>query len=383
MAELPLSGLMVVELGHSIAAPYAGLILAELGAEVIKVERTGAGDPVRDWGPPFRDGVAMAFQTYNRGKASIQVDLRDSGQRDELRDLIVERADIVLQNLKACAADKAGLGSSALMELKPSLIYCNVHAFGAVGPLKERPGYDPLMQAFGGLMSVTGEAAAETPVRIGVSIIDMGAGMWAVIGILAALAELRCGGRGRVVDVSLFETAIGWMLWPLTSYLASGKVPGRQGTGVSSIVPYQVFPTKDSHLMIAAGNDNLFERLCVATDHPEWAQDSRFATNGNRVRHREELVPLLESALATRCTAEWSALLAEAGVPAAPIQDTAAVASSAQTSALGIIQTTPGSNVSSVALPISFNGLRPSVKGPAPRLGQDTERVLRKHKTQP
>lgn len=382
MAGLPLSGLTVIELGHSIAAPYAGLILAELGAEVIKVERTGAGDPVRDWGPPFRDGVAMAFQTYNRGKASIEVDLSDPGQRDNLRDLIVERADIVLQNLKASAADKVGLGSAALMELKPSLIYCNVHAFGAVGPLKERPGYDPLMQAFGGLMSVTGEAEGETPVRIGVSIIDMGAGMWAVIGILAALAELKRGGRGSVVDVSLFETAIGWMMWPLTSYLASGDVPGRQGSSMSSIVPYQVFPTQDSHLMIAAGNDNLFERLCIAIDHPEWAQDSRFATNGNRVRNRELLVPLLESALATCTTAEWSALLAQAGVPAAPLQDTAAVASCAQTAALGIIHPSPGSSISSVALPISFNGSRPPVKGPAPRLGQDTERVLRKQGSQ-
>jgi crotonobetainyl-CoA:carnitine CoA-transferase CaiB-like acyl-CoA transferase len=378
VAGLPLSGLTVVELGHSIAAPYAGLILAELGADVIKVERTGEGDPVRDWGPPFRDGVAMAFVTYNRGKASIAVDFRVPEQRDRLRDLIVERADIVLQNLKASAADKAGLGSATLMERKPSLIYCNVHAFGAVGPLKESPGYDPLMQAFGGLMSVTGAADGALPVRVGVSIIDMGAGMWAVIGILAALAELKRGGRGSVVDVSLFETAIGWMMWPLSSYFASGDVPQRQGSGMSGIVPYQVFLTQDSCLMIAAGNDNLFKRLCVAIDRPEWIQDPRFSTNGSRVRNREVLVPLLEAVFAARSTAEWNALLSQAGVPAAPLQDTAAVAANAQTAALAIIQTQPGSNFPSVALPISFNGLRPPVKGPAPRLGQDTERILRK-----
>jgi len=378
MPDLPLSGLVVVELGHSIAAPYAGLILAELGAEVIKVERTGAGDPVRDWGPPYTDGIATAFQIYNRSKAGIEVDLRDEGQRDALRTLIVERADVVLQNLKAGAADRAGLGAAALTKTKPSLIYCNLHAFGAVGPLKDYPGYDPLMQAYGGLMSVTGEAGDRPPVRVGVSIIDMGAGMWAVIGILAALAERTRGGNGTIVDVSLFETAIGWMLWPLSSYLASGQVPGRQGSSMSTIVPYQTFRAADADLMIAAGNDNLFAKLCTAIERPDLATDERFSTNGKRVRNREILVPLLEAVLATATAAEWCDRLGKVGVPASPLQDAAGVVACEQTAALKILSRISNSAQPVVALPISFNGTRPLPKGPAPKLGADTQRILRK-----
>jgi len=378
MPDLPLSGLVVVELGHSIAAPYAGLILAELGAEVIKVERTGAGDPVRDWGPPYTDGIATAFQIYNRSKAGIEVDLRDEGQRDALRTLIVERADVVLQNLKAGAADRAGLGAAALTKTKPSLIYCNLHAFGAVGPLKDYPGYDPLMQAYGGLMSVTGEAGDRPPVRVGVSIIDMGAGMWAVIGILAALAERTRGGNGTIVDVSLFETAIGWMLWPLSSYLASGQVPGRQGSSMSTIVPYQTFRAADADLMITAGNDNLFAKLCTAIERPDLATDERFSTNGKRVRNREILVPLLEAVLATATAAEWCDRLGKVGVPASPLQDAAGVVACEQTAALKILSRISNSAQPVVALPISFNGTRPLPKGSAPKLGADTQRILRK-----
>ena len=377
MPDLPLSGLVVVELGHSIAAPYAGLILAELGAEVIKVERVGAGDPVRDWGPPYTDGIATAFQTYNRSKSGIEVDLRDEAQRDALRTLIVERADVVLQNLKAGAADRAELGAAALTKIKPSLIYCNLHAFGAVGPLKDHPGYDPLMQAYGGLMSVTGEAGDRPPVRVGVSIIDMGAGMWAVIGILAALAERARGGSGTIVDVSLYETAIGWMLWPISSYLASGQVPGRQGSSMSTIVPYQTFRAADADLMIAAGNDNLFARLCTAIERPDLATDERFSTNGHRVRNREILVPLLDAVLATETAAEWCDRLGKVGVPASPLQDAAGVVACEQTTALEILRRIGDSAQPAVALPISFNGARPLPKGSAPKLGADTQRILR------
>lgn len=377
MPDLPLAGLVVVELGHSIAAPYAGLILAELGAEVIKVERAGAGDPVRDWGPPYTDGIATAFQTYNRSKSAIEVDFNDPGQRGALESLVVERADVVIQNLKAGAADRAGLGSEALTRLKPALIYCNMHAFGAVGPLKDLPGYDPLMQAAGGLMSVTGEAGNRPPVRIGVSIVDMGAGMWAVIGILTALAEKGRSGRGTVVDVSLYETAIGWMMWPLSAFMASGQLPARQGSGMSTIVPYQTFRASDADLMIAAGNDNLFSRMCGAMERPDLATDERFATNGKRVLNKDVLLPILEAVLATRRAADWSERFAEAGVPAALLQDAAGVVAAAQTEALGIIETSDD-GTSRVGLPISFDGRRPKSKGAAAKLGADNARLLRR-----
>jgi formyl-CoA transferase len=239
------------------------------------------------------------------------------------------------------------------------------------------------MQAYGGLMSVTGEAGERPPVRIGVSVIDMGAGMWAVIGILAALAELRRSGRGGVVDVSLYETAIGWMLWPLSAYFATGEVPGRQGSGMSTIVPYQVFTTRDSHMMIAAGNDNLFARLCGAIERPEWVEDDRFATNGNRVRNRPVLLSLLGDLLATRTTADWSERLARAGVPAAPLQDAAEVAADAQTIALGMIQREAEASLPGIGLPLSFDGVRPRPTGSAPRLGADTAHVLKERRPQP
>jgi crotonobetainyl-CoA:carnitine CoA-transferase CaiB-like acyl-CoA transferase len=376
MIELPVAGLVVIELGHSIAAPYAGLVLADLGAEVIKVERAGVGDPVRDWGPPYTEATATVFESYNGGKAGIEVDLRDPVQVAALRRLIVERADVVLQNLKAGAADRAGLGAAALTALKPSLIYCNMHAFGATGPLRDRPGYDPLMQAYGGLMSVTGEASGRPPVRIGVSIVDMGAGMWAVIGILAALAARRRDGTGGVVDVSLYETAIGWMMWPLSAYFASGDVPGPQGSGMATIVPYQVFDSRDSSLMVAAANDGLFARLCAAIGRPDLAADERFASNGRRVAHRDALVAELVQVFAARDTADWVEILTAAGVPAAAIQDVAAVAAAPQTHALGIIAPGPDGAARQVGLPLSFNGVRPPPRGRAPARGADTRAIL-------
>ncbi len=383
MGGSPLQGMVVVELGHSIAAPYAGLVLAALGAEVVKVERAGVGDPVRDWGPPFTDGASTTFQTYNRGKSCVEVDFRDPAQVSDLRRFVMERGDIVLQNLKAGAADRAGLGAAELVALKPSLIYCNMHAFGAVGPLKDRPGYDPLMQAFGGLMSVTGEGGGRPPVRVGVSIIDMGAGMWAVIGILAALTERARSGKGGVVDVSLYETALGWMLWPLNAYFASGEVPGRQGSGMGTIVPYQVFPTRDSFLMVAAGNDNLFRKLCGAIEQPDWAEDRRFTTNSERVRHRSVLLPLLEAVFLTRDTADWTERLAASGVPGAALQNVAEVAVAAQTEAVGMIQRDGNATLPSIGLPLSFDGVRPHPGGPAPALGAQTETLLRRRSENP
>jgi crotonobetainyl-CoA:carnitine CoA-transferase CaiB-like acyl-CoA transferase len=377
MPKFPLSGLTVVELGHSVAAPYAGLVLAELGADVIKVERPNGGDPTREWGPPFTDGVATTFHAYNRSKRSVVIDLRDESQRTKLLSFIENSADVVLQNLRAGVADRMGLGADALREKKPSLIYCNMHAFGATGPLKDRPGYDPLMQAFGGLMSVTGESPERPPVRIGVSIIDMGAGMWAVIGILAALVEFGRSGRGCVVDVSLFETALGWMMWPLTSYLASGIVPQREGSGTSSIVPYEAFKTADSYIMIAAGNDRLFGKLCAAIERADLAMDPRFIGNSARVENRKVLLPILQAVFADRTAHAWTDILTAAGVPASPLQDVRQVADAAQTSALGILQRAQATDFQTVGLPLSFNGVRPTIKGPAPKASGDIDSVGR------
>src|SRR5579885_2113541 len=281
----PLSGLTVVEIGHSIAAPYAGMILGELGAEVVKVENPRTGDAARGWGPPFAAGAATCFHAVNRAKRGITIDLADPGEVATLKRLVLDRADIVLHNLKFGALDRYGLSAAALLAEKPSLIYCNLGAFGAVGPLKDRPGYDPLMQAYGGLMSLMGEDG-RAPVRVGVSIVDLATGMWAVIGILAALAERGRTGRGGVVDTSLYESALAWMTIPIAAYLVDRKIPRPQGSGVEMIVPYQAFAAADGYLMVAAGNDNLFHRLCGVVSRPELAEDPRFRTNKDRVANR-------------------------------------------------------------------------------------------------
>jgi crotonobetainyl-CoA:carnitine CoA-transferase CaiB-like acyl-CoA transferase len=374
----PLSGLVVVEIGHSIAAPYAGMILGELGAEVIKVEHPRTGDAARGWGPPFAAGAATCFHAVNRAKSGITVDLADPEQCRQLRELILERADVVLHNLKFGALDRFGLGAAALVAEKPSVVYCNLGAFGAVGPLRERPGYDPLMQAYAGLMSLMGEDG-RPPVRVGVSIVDLATGMWAVIGILAALAERRQTGCGGVIDTSLYESALAWMTIPIAAYLVDRKLPARQGSGVEMIEPYRAFAAADGWLMVAAGNDNLFRRLCGVIARPDLAEDSRFATNKDRVLNRAGLIAILADIFAARPVAEWQRRLEDAGIPNGPIQTLDQVVSDAQTEALGLIQpqTTAGSEppLSLVGLPLSFDGRRPAFRKPAPALGEDNEAV--------
>ncbi|HWI15211.1 MAG TPA: CoA transferase, partial [Burkholderiales bacterium] len=236
MNPLPLAGIVVVELGHSVAAPFAGQILGDLGADVIKIERA-EGDDARKWGPPFWEGAAAFFQPLNRNKRSAVCELRDPEQLRALKQLILERADVVVQNLRPGHVEKLGLDSATLLAEKPGLIYANLGAFGNAGPLAGKPGYDPLTQAFSGIMSTTGEAG-RPPVRVGASIVDLGTGMWSVIGILSALHTRSATGKGTVVDVSLFETAMGWVSLFVAQYQACGVSPGKSGSGVNGIVPY-------------------------------------------------------------------------------------------------------------------------------------------------
>jgi crotonobetainyl-CoA:carnitine CoA-transferase CaiB-like acyl-CoA transferase len=364
----PLSGVTVVEIGHSVAAPYAGMILGELGAEVIKVENPKGGDACRGWGPPFTEGTATAFHTFNRAKRGITIDLTDPGQVATLRRLLHERADVVIHNQKYGTLDKYGLSIAALAAEKPSLICCNIGAFGATGPLRDRPGYDPMMQAYGGLMSLLGEDG-RPPVRVTVSLIDIATAMWSVIGILAALQERGCTGRGGVVDTSLYETTIAWMSLPISAYLANGEIPKRHGSGIEQIVPYQAFAAADGYIMVSAGNDNLFRRLCGAVGRPGLAEDPRFRTNKDRVVNRRALIPILSDLFATEPVEVWEARLEAAGIPNGPIQTVDQVVADAQTAALGIIQQL--NSVSLVGLPLSFDGARPPLAKLAPGLGED------------
>lgn len=372
----PLAGITVVEIGHSVAAPYAGLILAELGAEVIKIENPDGGDYARGWGPPFWNGAASAYHCLNRGKRGVTVDFGKPEEAARLKRLILDRADAVIQNLRAGVMERYGLGAAELTAEKPELVYCDLGAFGEGGPMSAKPGYDPLMQAFGGIMSVTGEGGERPPIRVGVSIIDMGSGMWATIGILAALFERARTGRGGAVATSLYETALAWMTVPLAGYAASGEVRKPYGSGTAEIVPYQCFPTRDGWLMIAAGNDNLFRRFCAAVSAPELAEDLRFRTNSDRVRQRETLVPLIEA-----ITREWPlealiAALDAAGIPNAPLQNVAEVAAHPQTAAVGMLQDGPEGALPSVGLPLSFDGRRAAYERAAPALGEHNDVVF-------
>lgn len=371
----PLAGMKVLEIGHSIAAPYAGMVLAELGADVVKLENPGAGDYARGWGPPFVEGTSTVFHSMNRSKRGIAADLSDDATRAKVRRLILDEMDVVLHNLKPGALDKLGLGAEGLLAEKPSLIFCNIGAFGKNGPLSQLPGYDPLMQAFGGLMSMLGEDG-RPPVRVPVSIMDLATGMWTVIGILAAHAERARTGKGGIVDTSLYETSCAWMAIPLADYIASQVLPKRTGSGVGMIVPYQAFPCSDGHLMVASGNDNLFRKVCGVIGQPELADDPRFTRNAGRVQHRDVIIAILSGAFALQTRSHWQERLEAVGVPCGPVQTLDQVVSHPQTAALGILQTLPGGTLQTIGLPVSFDGIRPAYEQGAPALGEHTQSIL-------
>lgn len=374
--SLPLAGVCAIEIGHSLAAPYAGMILGSLGADVIKIESAGHGDYARDWGPPFVDGAAALFHAVNHGKQSIAMSLSNPDEARALRELIQRRADVVLQNLKAGGTEKYGLGGEDMLRMKPSLVYCNLGAFGTTGPLRDKPGYDPLVQALSGLMSFLGQPG-EPLSRIPVSVNDMGTGLWAAIGVLAALFRRQATGAGEVVSVSLYETAISWAGIQIADYLASGVLPGRWGSGTAAIVPHQAFACADGTLMVAAGNDRLFRRLCDVLSVPALADDERFMTNGARVGNRVELIDLLHVEFGRQGTAYWLDALDQAGIPCGPIQTIDQVVEHEQTKALDLLRTTDDGAATVVGVPISFGGARPAHTGVTPKLGEHNHLLAR------
>ncbi len=371
---LPLSGITVVELGHSVAAPFAGQALGDLGARVVKVENPGAGDDARSWGPPFWHGSSATFQSLNRNKQSVTVDLKDPEENARLRSLIVTQADVVLQNLRPGLVEKFGL-DQGLRAQSPRLIYCNLGAFGSRGPLADRPGYDPLMQAFGGIMSITGEEE-RPPVRVGPSIVDIGAGLWSVIGILAALEQRHRTGAGCTVDTSLFETSLSWMTVGVALQMASGRDPGRSGSEAAMIVPYKAYRASDRYLVIAAGNDSLFRKLCAVVGNPEWIADPRFGSNALRVQHREALNTMIDEVVATRPAEHWLQRLDAAGVPAAPLQKVSEVLAHPQTRALDMVRPVGDGAMSLMSLPLRFDGERLPFRIAPPALGADNDTVF-------
>ena len=367
-APLPhLGGITVVELGQNLAAPYAASIFGELGATVIKIEKDG-GDDCRGWGPPFVDGTSTSFHLMNRNKKSIVLSL-DQPQDKAVFDRLIAKADIFIHNLRPGVEEKLGVDAAALMRLNPRLIYCGMNAFGHAGPMESKPGYEPLLQAFAGLVSVNGDPAGP-PSRVGPSIVDMGTGMWTVIGALTALLNRQATGQGSVVQTSLFETALGWVSRHVADYGATGKIPPRVGTGHNSLTPYQAFEAADGPVVIAAGNDRLFAKMAGVLGHSEWVNDPRFATNAERTRNRDTLLPMIVELVRLRPAQQCTDLLEAAGVPCAPINSVPQVVAHEQTHAIGMLLDSQNEQLKIMGLPLSIDGQRPGFGAKAPALGE-------------
>jgi crotonobetainyl-CoA:carnitine CoA-transferase CaiB-like acyl-CoA transferase len=375
---LPLDGVKVVEIASNIAGPYAGLILATLGADVLKVERP-EGDDARGWGPPFIGDTASIFHTVNLNKRSVALDLKDPTHVAWLKGYIAD-ADVLVQNMRAGALDKLGLGSAAMLELNPRLVYGSVAAFGAKGPMRLNAGYEPMVQAFAGVFSVNGEA--ERPgVRVGVSLLDVGTGMWTALGCIAGLLQRQRTGKGVVVDASLFETALGWLAGHFAGFRVSGELPVRNPSGSNRVVVFQAFAAADGQVIIAAANDRLFAKLATELGHAEWAGDPRFRTNRDRFAHKDVLLPMVAAIVKARPRAHWVERLEAVGVPCAPINDLRQVAALPQTTELGIMQSAPEVPIDFVGLPLSFDGERPPIRARAPKLGEHNGEVITSART--
>ena len=386
---LPLEGIRVIEVGQALAGPLAGVLLADMGADVIKIEKPDGGDDARIWGPPYGpDGVtSLYFYSQNRNKRSVALDLK-APAHIELLHRLCETADILIQNLRPGVVDEIGIGPEAMLVRHPRLIYCSIWAFGYQGPMRLQPGFDPLLQAYGGMMSVTGRPE-DPPTFCGASINDKATGMFCTIGALAALRMRDKTGKGCLVDTSLFDSAVHWVEGGVNSYLASGNVPQRHGTGGNVIVPYQTFDTSDDKsVCLAPGNDRLWARCAQVLGHPEWATDPRYARSADRVRNKAELLPLIAAAMRTHTRAHWLGAMEKAGVPCSPVNDIGELAATEQLAAVDLVHELPQREGEDgaprvVGLPISFDRQRPRSVRSAPKLGEHTDEVLRPYRGDP
>ncbi len=380
----PLAGLKIVDMSRVLAGPWCGQILADLGADVIKVERPGAGDDTRHWGPPFLPDasgqptdIASYYLAANRGKKSIAVDMTTPEGQEIIRKL-ARQSDVLLENFKHGDLARYGLDYKSLQAINPKLVYCSVTGFGQTGPNANRPGYDYIIQAMAGLMSITG--TPETgPLKVGVAVSDLTTGMYAAIAVLAALQHVQKTGQGQHIDMALFDVQLSWLANQNMSYLATGKTPGLLGNSHPNIVPYQDFATQDRRIIIAVGNDRQFAQMCALMGHPEWAQDARFTKNAARVEHRQLLVPMIEALTCEKPSSYWQSAFDAAGIPCGPINTIAEAFASEQVEArdlrVRLAHPTAG-HVDTVANPIKFSHTPLTYDAPPPMLGAQTASVL-------
>ena len=382
----PLSGLRILDLTRILAGPTCTQLLGDLGADVIKVERPGAGDDTRKWGPPYvadaegRETQESAYYlSCNRNKRSLTLDIARPEGAALVRRLLAH-CDVLIHNFKVGGLEKYGLGYDRLRDDFPGLVFCTITGFGQTGPYARRPGYDYLAQAMGGIMSITG-AADGPPMKVGVAIADVMCGMYAATAILAALRHRERSGEGQNIDLGLLDAQVAWLVNEASNYLTSGQVPRRRGNAHPNIVPYQVFETADGNFVLAVGNENQYRRFCDFAGHPEWAEDPRFVTNTMRLANREVLCPMIEEATRTRPSAHWLEGLEALGVPASPVNDIAQVFADPQVRHRGMKISMPhplaaGGTVDLVGSPIKLSGTPVTYRRAPPTLGQHTDEVL-------
>ena len=373
----PLDGIRVLDLTRVLAGPYCTMFLGDLGAEVVKVEQPGVGDDTRGWGPPFTGGESAYFLCVNRNKKSVTVDLKSKEGVALLRRL-AERADVLIENFRPGTMERLGLGEKELRAINPKLIYASLSGFGADGPMSDAPGYDLIVQAWGGLMSITGPADGE-PSKVGVAIIDLVAGLMLGKSIAAALFAREKLGVGQKIDTSLLEAEVACLINVGSNYLVEGNIPRRWGNAHPSIVPYQSFKTADGYLVIGVASEGIWRRFCQAIGRAEWADDSRFEKNSNRVENRSLLIGLLAEIFLSRSTDEWLKLLNSAEVPCAPVQTVDQVFKAPQVlhrEMLVQVEHPTAGTVRMAGIPVKFSATPASVRLPPPLLGQHTEEVL-------
>ena len=373
-----LDGVRVADFSRVLSGPYCTMVLGDLGADVIKIERPGSGDEAREWGPPFAGGESAYYLAINRNKRSIALDLGRQDHRDVARRLVAQ-ADVVVENFRPGTIERLGLGYQACRDLNAKIVYASITGFGPTGPARDEPGYDYVAQARGGVMSITGEAGRE-PQKVGVAIADITAGLFCAIAILAALRRAEQTGEGQRVHTSLFESQVAWLANQASNYLVGGLEPTRMGNAHPNIVPYQVFEAADKPFVVAVPNDAHWKRFCAAMELTELEQDTRFATNAARVGNRTELIPKLAALFSRGERDAWIALLTAAQVPCAPINSVAEVFADPQTDALGLVETVTHPTIGDlrfVRSPLGLDATPATTRRPPPLLGEQTDEVLR------
>ncbi len=373
----PLESITVLDLSRALAGPYCTMMLADMGAEIIKIEMPGRGDDSRSWGPPFVEGESAYFMSVNRNKKSITLNLK-SEKSKEIIEKLIKKADIIIENFRPGTMDKLGLSYENVAELNPEIIYASISGFGQDGPYRLLPGFDQVIQGMGGLMSVTGEPGGP-PIKVGVAVADIAGGMFAAYGIMIALFNRQRTGKGQMIDVSLLDSQVAWLTYRAGSFFASGKIPQPLGSGHPNIVPYQAFKANDTYVNIAAGNDQLWQKFCSAVGLEDIVENPKFATNAKRVENRNELVNIISNIVSSKNAQEWLDILTKAGVPCGPIYTLDEIFTDPQVLHRNMVKDLDhikAGKIKVTGVPVKLSATPGEILTAPPVLGQHTKEIL-------